>query len=366
MGQTLSQPEHCLETPARGPLAGVAPLAAERLRGDAGRAPVPPVQGRRYVIVTPCRDEETHLPACIESIAAQETPPTRWVIVDDGSTDRTPEILAEAARRHPFIRIVRREDRGGRSVGPGVIDAFYAGLDTVNLDEFDYLCKLDADLELPPGYFRRMIERMEADPLLGNFSGKVYLRLESPSGEPTGRLIPETMGDENAIGAAKFYRTACFRDIGGFVRQVAWDGIDGHMCRLRGWIAASEDREEIRIIHRRQMGSSEVGIWTGRQRWGRGKWYMGSAWYYVLAVATFRAMERPWLIGGFGILTGYVRAALTGFPRHGDATFRRHLRRYELQSLMHGKGGALVRANHRIRQQAAARAGVHTIDASRR
>ena len=108
---------------------------------------------QRLVAITPCRDEEAHLEATIKSIAVQTRRPDLWIVVDDGSTDRTPEILAQATREHPFIRVVRREDQGERRVGPGVIDAFYSGLDSIEIEEFDFVCKLDADLELPQRYF---------------------------------------------------------------------------------------------------------------------------------------------------------------------------------------------------------------------
>jgi len=300
-------------------------------------------ESRRYVIVSPCRDEERFMRQTLESVLAQTVQPAAWVIVDDGSTDRSPRILAEYATKYPFIKVIPRENRGRRAVGPGVIEAFYMGLDTVNLDDFDYLCKLDLDLELPPSYFEKVLEEMEADPCLANFSGKPYLR------EKDGRLTSERFGDENAVGAIKFYRTAAFRSIGGFVRQVGWDGIDGHMCRMKGLIARSEDRPEIRFIHLRQMGSSQESIWVGRVRWGFGKYYMGSALYYVAAVAFYRMFDKPYVVGGWGILYGYLRAMLTGAPRFEDKVFRRHLRRYELESLVFGKRRAADRYHRRIR-----------------
>src|SRR5499426_2565113 len=90
-------------------------------------------QSRSYLIVSPCRDEAQYMRQTLDSIVAQSVLPAAWVIVDDGSTDRSPEILAEYAARHPFIKIVTRKDRGRRAVGPGVIEAFYAGLESVDL-----------------------------------------------------------------------------------------------------------------------------------------------------------------------------------------------------------------------------------------
>lgn len=289
----------------------------------------------RLLVISPCRDEQGHLEACIASVAAQSLRPDLWVIVDDGSTDRTSGILAEAAARHPFIRVLRRDDRGDRSVGAGVVEAFYAGLESLPPESprqsFEFICKLDADLELPARYFELCVREMRRDPRLGNFSGKVYLR------DDDGTLHPERMGDENAIGAAKFYRSACFEDIGGFVRHAGWDGIDGHLCRLKGWIARSADEPDLRIIHRRLMGSSHRSIAHGRRRWGLAKWYMGSSLPYMLAVAAYRMAERPRILGGLWILEGYIRAMLSRTPRLETPGFRAHLRRYEWRSLLRGK-----------------------------
>jgi glycosyltransferase involved in cell wall biosynthesis len=299
--------------------------------------------GNSYVLISPCRDEEQFMRRTLDSIVAQTLLPAAWVIVDDGSSDRSPQILAEYAAKNSFISVVRRDDRGTRAVGPGVIEAFYAGLDKVDLDQFEYLCKLDLDLEIPPAYFEQVVKQMEADPRLANFSGKPYLRDEG------GRLVSERLGDENAVGQIKFYRVAAFREIGGFVRQVSWDGIDGHMCRMMGWVARSEDRPELRFVHLRQMGSSQQSLWVGRLRWGFGKYYMGSALYYVAAVALYRMLEKPYIIGGWGILWGYLKAMVSGRARFENPKFRRFLRRYELASLLLGKRRAADRYHRRIR-----------------
>src|SRR3954453_19572077 len=96
-------------------------------------------RSRRYLLVSPCRDEAQYLRRTLDSVAVQSVPPTLWVVVDDGSTDETPAILEEYARLLPYMRVVRRTDRGRREVGPGVIEAFYAGLETVRLTDCDYV-----------------------------------------------------------------------------------------------------------------------------------------------------------------------------------------------------------------------------------
>ncbi len=301
---------------------------------------------RRYLLITPCRNEEDYLQITIDSIGAQTVLPACWVIVDDGSTDRTPEILRAACERYPFIKVIKRADRGERAVGPGVIQAFNDGLESVDINDFDYLCKLDADLGIPEGYFENMMARMEADPQLGNISGKTYINVRGD------KWVSERMGDENAIGPAKFYRRECFEEIGGFVPQASWDGIDGHRCRMLGWIASSVDAPEIVLKHYRPQGSSQKSIWTGRKRWGRGKYYMGSSLAYVFAVSVFRAKEYPYIVGGIGIFFGYLGAMLTRAPRYNDHDYLRFFRKYEFECLLRGKRRTLEKYNRLIRQQA--------------
>jgi len=285
----------------------------------------------RTLVISPCRDEVAFARYTLESVTRQTVRPDRWVIVDDGSTDGTSALLAEWAARFDWISVVRREDRGARAVGPGVIDAFYAGLATVDLDAFDYVAKLDLDLSLPETYLERLVERMEADPRLGTCSGKPYFL------GPHGDLVSEACGDEHSVGMSKFYRVACFREIGGFVREVMWDGIDGHRCRMLGWGARSWDEPELRFVHLRPMGSSQRGVLTGRRRHGYGQWYMGTGLLYMTASALFRMTRLPYVVGGLAMWWGYVASMLRGLPRYEDAEFRRFLRRYQWACLLKGK-----------------------------
>jgi glycosyltransferase involved in cell wall biosynthesis len=270
----------------------------------------------------------------LDSVIAQSIRPAKWVIVDDGSTDGTSQILAEYAARHDWIAVVTRPDRGRRAVGPGVIDAFYAGYDSIDADDYDYLCKLDLDLRLPPRYFEVLMQRMEANPRIATCSGKAYI-------EKNGKLENERHGDENSIGASKFYRVSCFKAMGGFVREVMWDGIDCHRCRMLGWIACSWDDPELRFVHLRPMGSSQQSIFAGRMRHGSGQYFMGTSLLWMIATAVYRIPERPYVVGGLFILWGWLKSALLRTPRYEDPEFRQFLRRYQWRALRVGKRKAL-------------------------
>lgn len=293
--------------------------------------------GRRvggYVLISPCRDEADYMRMTLDTVIAQSIRPAQWIIVDDGSKDRTPEILADYASRHDWIRIVTQGDRGRRSVGPGVIEAFYAGYDTINPDEYDYLCKLDLDLRLPPRYFEILMQRMTADPRIATCSGKAYI-------EENGHLVDEGHGDDMSLGMTKFYRVECFKAIGGFVREVMWDGIDCHRCRMQGWVACSWDEPELRFVHLRPMGSSQQGIISGRMRHGYGQYFMGTGLGFILASAIYRMTQRPYVLGGLAIILGWTKSALQRKPRYSDPEFRRFLRHYQWRALLVGKKRAL-------------------------
>jgi glycosyltransferase involved in cell wall biosynthesis len=271
----------------------------------------------------------------LDSVVAQSLAPAEWVIVDDGSTDETPQILAEYAARHPWIKIVTRRDRGRRAVGPGVIEAFYDGYAAIAPREFEYLCKLDLDLRLPPRYFETLVERMEADPRIATCSGKAYI-------EQDGELVFERHGDDTSLGMTKFYRVDRFEAIGGFVREVMWDGIDCHMCRMQGWIACSWNEPNLRFIHLRPMGSSQQGIYTGRMRHGYGQYYMGTGFIYMLASCASRLNEPPYVLGSLATLWGWLLSALRGLPRYPNPEFRSFLRRYHRRVLLVGKQRAVA------------------------
>ena len=294
-----------------------------------------------YLVISPCRNEAEFMLSTLESVVSQSVPPTKWIIVDDGSTDATPEILQSYAEKYHYIQIVTRQNRGHRSVGPGVIEAFYAGLEQANLDDYQFVCKLDLDLELPDRYFELMIRRMKDTPRLGTCSGKAYFRCKS-----TGGLLPEECGDESSIGAAKFYRVSCFKQIGGFVRQVMWDGIDSHRCRLLGWISLSWDELDVRFVHLRPMGSSEKGILTGRMRHGFGQYYMGTGLVYILASMVYRLNKKPYVVGALAMFWGYVKSAFKRCERLNDPAMIHLMRKYQWQCLFRGKSKATAKLNN--------------------
>jgi len=288
------------------------------------------MESKRIVIVSPVRNEGEYLPAMIDSMKKQTHKPVEWLLVDDGSTDDTPEICKQAAEEHGWIRYVRKPDRGERSVGPGVVEAFYYGFERLETGDWDFLCKMDGDLELRPRYFETLLGFFEKDPHLGAASGKVILVED-------GKEVEERTSDEMVVGAMNFYRRQCFEDIGGFVRQVMWDGIAFHRARINGWRTRSIRHQDLNFLHKRLMGSSHKSVYHGRMRWGRGQYFMGTHPLYLLAIGCYRMLEKPFIIGGVCIVAGYLQAMFQGMKRYGDREFRRSLHAWQLERLRIGR-----------------------------
>ena len=284
----------------------------------------------RIVIISPIRNEETFLPKVIESMVNQTVRPVEWLVVNDGSTDGTLALLEKAAQEHPWIHIENKPDRGVRSVGPGVVETFYYGYERLQTPDYDFIGKMDGDIQFGPHYFERLMQFFQEDRYLGAASGKPFLE------EETG-LVEERTADEMVAGQINFYRRQCFEDIGGFVREVHWDGIAFHKARMKGWRTRSIRHPDLNFIHQRLMGSSHQSVITGRLRWGRGQYFMGTHPLYILAIGVYRTVEKPFLIGGLFIVLGYLQAFLQSMKRYESPGFRESLHAWQMARLKLGK-----------------------------
>jgi len=151
----------------------------------------------QYLIITPVRDEERHIESTLESVCHQTTLPSQWVIVDDGSTDRTGEIIDRYAAKFRWIQAVHRVNRGFRKAGGGVVEAFYEGYKTRKANEWDYIVKLDGDLSFAPDYFEKCFQHFDQDPRLGIGGGEIYHQV-------SGALKVEANPQFHVRGATRF------------------------------------------------------------------------------------------------------------------------------------------------------------------
>lgn len=277
-----------------------------------------PSPANRYLVVSPVKDEARHVERTLRSMIEQTLRPVLWVIVDDGSTDGTAEILRRHAQAHDWIRIVTREPGRARLPGSAVMHAFYHGLERAGDVDHDFVVKLDCDLELPRDYFENVLRRFELDPRLGIASG-VYLE-EGPAG-----WTPVPMPAYHAAGASKVMRRRCFADIGGFVRERGWDTVDEVRAQVKGW--STTHFADIRFQHLKPEGS---GIGSMRTHVMHGDVYYltgGGPLFLLLKAAHRMVTGTPKVVGGLAMLYGYLRCLVGGRERLVDAAEARHYRR---------------------------------------
>lgn len=254
-------------------------------------------------------------------MAAQTRPPDLWVVADDSSTDGTPELLRELAGEVPFMRVVRvppgqhvyARDRLAAAAAPRT---FNFGLRAADEAGFDFIGKIDGDVELPPAYLERLLEHFARDPRLGIAGGEL---VEQHAGR--WRRIP--IPSHHVPGAVKLYARECFEGIGGVHERLGWDTIDEMTARMQGY--ATRSYPDVVARHHRRTGGAD-GVLRGRARHGRCAWIAGYPFYFVLARALKLAGAQPIGLSGVAFVWGYTRAAAT-IPRVADRRLRRHVRR---------------------------------------
>ncbi len=258
---------------------------------------------KSYVLVSPVYNEERILERCIESVAAQTLLPLRWVIVSDGSTDRTDEMAREAASRYGFIRLLRRErPSGGRTsidrVSQGIVAGVMAGIESVAGLDYRYLAKMDADVTLEPEFFEKVMARMEADPGLGLAGGGIY-----NVGAPGGFLNPEFVG-----GPVRVFRKECWEAIGGLLPFGHEDYTSVASARMKGW--------KVRCFPEIKAYQHDVPRNTVREKvpvcfhLGQMDYIMGGLLTFELARCGTRMLKHPVFLAGGAMLCGYLWAWL--------------------------------------------------------
>ncbi|MEM6675222.1 MAG: glycosyltransferase family A protein [Planctomycetota bacterium] len=278
----------------------------------------------KYVVITPARDEEDHIEGVVQSMVDQTVRPTTWVIVNDGSTDRTAELLDRAAEGHDWIRAVHREDRGFRAAGGGVMEAFYAGLEAVEDDDWEFLVKLDGDLQFENDYFERCLREFEKDPKLGVGGGVIKNRIGD-------QLVLERVPAFHVRGATKIYRRACWDAIEGLIAAPGWDTLDEVKANYLGWSSRSFD--DVVLIQERFTGDA-AGQWRNWVKNGKAAYITGYHPLFLMSKAGVRALRRPYLKASLGLVWGYFGAPLSGVKKGATKDVVRYVRQQQLRRLM--------------------------------
>jgi poly-beta-1,6-N-acetyl-D-glucosamine synthase len=279
---------------------------------------------QQLLVVSPVRNEAAHIERVALALAAQTRRPDLWVVVDDGSTDETPRILARLAQRLDFMSVMQSPPRASEDAPKDRLAlaiearAFNVGLSSVPWQTFTHIAKLDGDIELPPRYFELLMAEFAHDCALGLAGGVLRER----DGEGWSR--EHAASDYHVRGALKCYTRDCLEAIGGIEERLAWDTIDEVYARMRGY--KTRTMPLLIGLHHRP-GASADGILRGRARYGRGYYiaHYPLAWVSLRAVKT--ASERPMGLSALAFLGGYLWAGVVGVPRVDDPEFRAFVRR---------------------------------------
>src|SRR6266478_1773909 len=279
----------------------------------------------KYVLITPARNEAEFVEKTLASMVAQTVLPERWVIVDDGSTDRTAEIVESYAKRHPWIELVRCPRRPERSFA-GKAHAFNAGLERVKSLTFDVIGNLDADISFEPDYMEFLVQKFSVDRNLG-VAG-------TPMVEADFDTLRDSFYNENDVyGACQLFRRACFEDVGGYT-PVKWGGLDWiavRTARYKGWLTRSFLDKT--FFHHRPMGATETNIWRARFDYGRKDYFLGNHPLWQVFRVAFQMLKRPYGIGAVLLLSGYLYSLITRVQRPVAPELLAFHRREQLERL---------------------------------
>jgi hypothetical protein len=281
----------------------------------------------RYVLITPVRDEETHLPRTIESVVKQTIQPKEWIIVDDGSKDNTGSIADQAAAQHSWIRVVHRADRGSRRWGAGIIEAFYDGFHALRITDWDFMSKLDGDLSFQLNYFANAMDKFAANPRIGIGGGVLYHFAD-------GVKVMEQHPLFHVRGGVKIYRKECWDTLGGLWVGPGSDLIDEAKANMLGWITRSFT--DLELQHHRPTGES-YGRWGGSVKDGKIDYVTGYHPLFLIAKWTRRLVQRPFVLSSLGLMCGYFSALFQRMPRVDDPGLIRYIRRQQLARLFGGE-----------------------------
>jgi len=288
-----------------------------------------------YVIITAAKNEESFIGETIESVLAQTVRPRKWVIVSDGSTDQTDDIVRTYTTRYPFIKLVRAESHTDRDFGSKA-KAINSAYEQNRNEEYEFVAILDADISLKPNYYEQVLAKFNEHQDLG-ISGGV---LRERSGTEYVKQITST--EWSVSGPIQVFRRKCFEDIGGyFPVSGGIDAVAEVMARMTGWkVTAFPD---IQALHKRRTGRASQGMWRAAYRNGGDDYLLGYHFLFFVARCVWRISTRPYLVGSVTMFLGYVWAWISGQKRSVADDFVRYLRREQVSRLLRlitGKGGA--------------------------
>lgn len=280
--------------------------------------------GIAYVLVTPARNEEAHIDRTIRSVLSQTILPRRWVIVSDGSTDRTDELVQGYLAAYPWITFIRMPESRDRNFAAKVT-CFNAGYESLKNEQYDIIGNLDADTSFGPTYFEFLLEKFANIPELG-VGGTPFV-------ENGVRYDYRFVNIEHVSGACQLFRRQCFEAIGGY-SQIKGGGIDWvavTTARMKGW--KTRTFTEQTYEHHRKIGTGKSSVLLSKFRFGKQDYYLGGHPVWEIFRCIYQMKSKPYVIGGATLYVGYLWAWLSRVERPISPQLMDFRRKEQMQRL---------------------------------
>jgi glycosyltransferase involved in cell wall biosynthesis len=277
-----------------------------------------------YVLITPAHNEAEYIELTIKSVIAQTMPPTKWIIVSDGSTDGTDDIVKKYLPNYPWIELIRTPERKERHFA-GKVMAFNAGYEIIKSLSFDIIGNLDADLSFEKDYFEFLLTKFAQDTNLG-VAGTPFLE----DGKHYDFRFAST---DHVSGACQLFRKVCFEEIGGYI-PIKGGGIDWvavTTARMKGW--KTQTFIEINCTHHRKIGTGNSSKLMAAFKYGQKNYYLGGHPLWHLSRSIFQMKNKPYIIGGLLLLWGYLWASIKRMERPVAPELMKFYRAEQMQRL---------------------------------
>ena len=288
-----------------------------------------------YVLVTPARNEAAYIELTLKSVVSQKIRPLKWVIVSDGSTDGTDEIVSKYLADNSWIELVRMPERKERHFA-GKVLAFNAGYAKMQEMQFDAIGSVDADASFDEDYFAFLLQKLAEDASLG----LVGTAFRETSGGPYDYRF---VSIEHVTGICQLFRRQCFDEIGGYVpaKGGAIDRIANIAARMKGW--KTRTFTEKMYFHHRRMSSAQQGRIKARFKDGAKDYAVGSHPIWELFRTVYQMTKGPFIIGGLALLSGYAWSFARNVQRPVSNEMVKFHRREHMQRLKEFLTGKTLR-----------------------
>lgn len=280
---------------------------------------------KTYILITPARNEAAYIEKTIQSVISQTILPKKWVIVNDGSTDRTDEIVRQYMEKHPFIQLLHASGEKLRNFGSKV-KAFKAGYERVENMEYDFIGNLDADVSFEKNYYECVLNEFERNQSLG-IAGGIILELQARHFRKMNYNLT------SVAGAIQLFRKECYKDIGGYVssEKGGIDAIVEVMARMKGWYVKTFPNIEVK--HHRRIGITQDSIFSKWYRYGVKENLMGTHLLFIIAKCFDRLKEKPYVIGSMIMMCGYLFSWIRRDTRPISREFVNYIRNEQKERL---------------------------------